>query len=240
MKNTQMMLSHNPDHSSATILIVDDEPDTLEFLSYYLSKEGFQVHTAGDGAKALELAQKVQPDVVILDVMMPWPDGLEICRQIRQELRMENVLILFLTARGEETTEIVGFDVGADDYVTKPIRPRALVARIRALLNRKRNGDRESAVFSVGDLQIDREKRLVKKKDLVIQLPRKEYELLMVLISQPGKVFTREEIYEKVWGDVIVGERTLDVYITKLRRKIGDEYIKTLKGVGYSFQVPEE
>jgi len=216
------------------ILIVDDEPDILEFLRYNLEKEGYAVFTANNGNEAIESAKRDAPDLIILDVMMPGLDGVEVCRQLREMPQFATTLIIFLTARSEDYSEIAGFDVGADDYITKPIRPRVLVARIKALLKRNRGDDYPKNIISVGDIMIDNEKRLVKKGNKVIKLPRKEFDLLLLLASKPERVFTREEIYLKLWGNLIVGDRTLDVHIRKLREKIGEKHIKTSKGVGYA------
>ena len=218
------------------ILLVDDEPDILEFLSYNLKKEGYEVFTAENGKRGIEIAQKQNPDLIILDVMMPAMDGIETCAEMRKIPKLKNTLIAFLSARNEDYTQIAGFDSGADDYITKPVKPKVLVSRVKALL--RRAGDKtESNIIEVGGLQIDREKYLVKKDNEELIFPRKEFELLALLASKPGRVFTREEILNKVWGgDVIVGDRTIDVHIRKLREKLGDEYIKTTKGVGYKFE----
>ncbi len=216
------------------ILVVDDEPDILEFVSYNLKKEGFRVLTAPDGHSAIKLAKDNDPDLIILDIMMPGLDGVEVCRQLRELPLFQNTLIIFLTARSEDYSEIAGFDVGADDYITKPIRPRVLIARIKALLKRKQREDLQTQLLTVGDLTIDVAKRIVEKDSTKINLPKKEFELLRLLASKPGKIFTRDEIYLKIWGNNIqVGDRTLDVHIRKLREKIGEKYIKTSKGIGY-------
>ncbi len=220
----------------AKILIVDDELDILEFLRYNLEKEGYAVLTANNGNEAIETAKKDVPDLIVLDVMMPGIDGVEVCRQLREMPQFTTTLIIFLTARSEDYSEIVGFDVGADDYVSKPIRPRALLARIKSLLKRKRNLNDQEDKIVVGDITIDNERRLIEKGNEVIQLPKKQFELLILLASKPEKFFTRQEIYLKIWGsNVLVSERTLDVHIRKLREKIGEEHIKTIKGVGYAF-----
>jgi two-component system alkaline phosphatase synthesis response regulator PhoP len=221
------------------ILIVDDEPDILEFLRYNLEKEQFIVFSAGDGITGYQLAQRDKPDLIILDIMMPKMDGVELCRLIRSNEELKNTLVTFLTARDEEYSQIAALDTGGDDYITKPIRPRVLVSRIKALLRRKFSGTREvpeEMLLEFGDLRIDKEKVMIIKKGNQIDLARKELELLMLLVSKPGKVFTREEIFNKIWGnDVIVGNRTIDVHIRKLREKIGDDFIKTIKGIGYKF-----
>lgn len=220
------------------ILIVDDEPDILEFLRYNLEKEGYTVFTANDGNEAIEAAKKDVPDLIILDVMMPGLDGVEVCRALREMPQFASTLIIFLTARSEDYSEIAGFDVGADDYITKPIRPRVLIARIKSLLKRKCLFDYHDDIIVVGDITIDNEKRLIKKGNKVIKLPKKEFDLLLLLASKPERVFAREEIYLKLWGsDLIVGDRTLDVHIRKLREKIGEKYIKTSKGIGYALQL---
>ncbi|MBN1637571.1 MAG: response regulator transcription factor [Ignavibacteriales bacterium] len=216
------------------ILIADDEPDILDFLKYNLEKEGYSVFTALDGEQALQVAKKELPDLIILDIMMPKLDGVEVCRMIRNDNTIKNTLVAFLTARSEDYSQIAGFEVGADDYITKPIRPRVFVARVKALLKRKGVEQVVEDIIQVGDLIIDNSKRIVKVKNKIIQLPKKEFEFLVLLASKPGRVFTRDEIYSKIWGDeVVVSERTLDVYIRKIREKIGESFIKTVKGVGY-------
>lgn len=219
------------------ILIVDDEPDILEFLQYNLRKEGYQVVTAPDGLQALTVAEKEKPDLILLDIMMPEMDGVETCRQLRSKKEFNDTPIAFLTARDEDFSQIAALDVGGDDYITKPIKPRVLMSRINALLRRSnRATEEESRTISLHDLVIDRDKVLVFKKEKTIELPRKEFEILWLLASKPGRVFTREEIFDKIWGnDVIVGNRTIDVHIRKLREHIGEEYIKTMKGIGYKF-----
>ena len=220
------------------ILLVDDESDILEFLSYNLKKEGYDVYTALNGRQAIDLAKKVNPHLIILDVMMPGMDGIETCREIRELPDMKNVLVAFLTARNEDYSQIAGFDVGADDYINKPIKPRVLSSRIKALL--RRGGIVENVTsdkVDLGGIRIDRERYVIFKDDVEISLPKKEFELLALLASKPGKVFAREIILDKVWGgDVIVGDRTIDVHIRKLREKLGDDYIKTVKGIGYKFE----
>lgn len=216
------------------ILLVDDEPDILEFLKYNLEKANYHVFTANNGEEGVQIAEKVQPDLIILDVMMPKMDGMEVCSIIRDMKNIEQPIIAFLTSRAEDYSQIAGFEVGADDYITKPIRPRVLVSRIEALLRRK-NKPRIQKI-SDSSLFLDRERFLLIKDEEEILLPKKEFELLELLTSKPGKVFTREEILGKVWGnETIVGERTIDVHIRKLREKIGDAYIRTIKGVGYTY-----
>ncbi|MEZ4986301.1 MAG: response regulator transcription factor [Saprospiraceae bacterium] len=225
---------------SAKILVVDDEPDILEFLQYNLEKEGFIVVTASDGEAGIAVAEKEMPDLIILDIMMPKMDGVEVCRVLRNRPKFDKTIITFLTAREEDFSQIAALETGGDDYITKPIRPRVFISRIKALLRRS---DRREPVedtdhiIHIGELSVDRERVIVLKGNKEIELAKKEFELLNLLISKPGKVFTREEIFNKVWGtDVIVGNRTIDVHIRKLREKIGDKYIKTIKGIGYKFE----
>lgn len=227
-------MSNNTNHK---ILLVDDEPDILEFLSYNLKKEGYTTYTALNGKQALEIARKHAPNLIILDVMMPEIDGIETCRELRSIDGLSDVLIAFLTARGEDYSQIAGFDAGADDYITKPIKPRVFVSRIKALLRRVGETTEEKvAIMELGDLKIDRERYVLHYKSVELQIPKKEFELLSLLASKPGKVFTRDEIMKNVWGDeVIVGDRTIDVHIRKLREKLDDRFIKTVKGVGYKF-----
>jgi two-component system alkaline phosphatase synthesis response regulator PhoP len=222
------------------ILLVDDEEDILEFVSYNLQREGFRVYTGRNGREAIELAGKIKPDLVILDVMMPEMDGIAACEEIRKLPVCKNVVIAFLTARGEDYSQIAGFEAGADDYITKPIRPKVLISRVKALL--KRSGGISSdindneKILNIGDMVIDKERYILKIDGKELTLPRKEFELLSLLVSKPDKVFTRDEIYKSVWGNnVIVGDRTIDVHIRKLREKIGNDHIRTLKGIGYKF-----
>ncbi|MGB1074767.1 MAG: response regulator transcription factor [Flavobacteriales bacterium] len=216
------------------ILLVDDEPDILELLTYNLEKEGFEVHVACNGREGVQVARQVIPDLILLDVMMPDMDGMEACIQIREEPKLSHVIVAFLTARGEDYSQIAGFDAGADDYIQKPIKPRVLVSRVKALLRRS-DPQAELEEIQVG-IVIDRDRYLVLNNGVEMSLPKKEFELLSLLSSQPGKVFTREQILSKVWGnDVVVGDRTIDVHIRKLREKLGDEHFKTVKGVGYKF-----
>jgi two-component system alkaline phosphatase synthesis response regulator PhoP len=221
------------------ILLVDDELDILEFLSYNLKKEGYNVFTANNGKEAVTVAKKENPQLIILDVMMPDMDGIETCREIRDIPGLKDVMIAFLTARSEDYSQIAGFDVGADDYINKPIKPRVLISRIKALLRRGANSDSNKSTDKVdmGGIKIDRERYLIIQDGKEISLPKKEFELLALLASKPGKVFTRDVILDKVWGgDVVVGDRTIDVHIRKLREKLGEDFIKTVKGIGYKFE----
>jgi two-component system alkaline phosphatase synthesis response regulator PhoP len=220
------------------ILVVDDEEDILELLKYNLQKEGYNVKTANNGIKAIEIVKSYTPDLVILDIMMPQQDGVETCRQIRDIPEMQQAFILFLTARAEEYSEIAAFDVGADDYIVKPIKPRALMSRISALFRRNRTGKDDKLVINVKDLVIDKSSYTVTKGEKSLTLPKKEFELLFFLAENPNKVHTRDELLHNIWGsDVYVLARTVDVHIRKVREKIGDGYISTLKGVGYKIQV---
>jgi len=221
------------------ILVVDDEPDILEILAYNLQKEGYQVVTATNGEKGIEIAKREKPSLIILDIMMPQMDGVEVCRTLRSDPVFDNTIIAFLTARQEDYSLIAALDIGGDDYITKPIRPRVLVSRVKALLRRSHHlvSEKENEIIRVGDFMIDREQVVVRKDDKKIELAKKEFELLLLLVSKPGKVFSREEIFNKVWGsDVIVGNRTIDVHIRKLREKLGEKNIKTIKGIGYKFE----
>jgi two-component system, OmpR family, alkaline phosphatase synthesis response regulator PhoP len=219
------------------ILLVDDEKDVLEFLSYNLKREGFIVSTANNGKDAVTTATENPPHLIILDVMMPEMDGIATCEQIRQVPALKNTLIIFLTARGEDYSQIAGFDAGADDYVTKPIKPKVLISRVKALLRRYQGIEDEVEKVAFKDFVIDTEKYIVINKGVEITLPKKEFELLRLLASKPNKVFSREEIFSKIWGDnVIVGDRTIDVHVRKIREKIGIENIRTVKGVGYKFE----
>lgn len=227
-------------NSKHKVLIVDDEPDILELIEYNLNKENYIVFRASNGRDAIDIAKKVHPDLIILDIMMPEMDGIETCQTLRSLPEFKNTLITFLTARNEDYSQIAGFDVGADDYITKPIKPKVLVSRINALFRRYMEKDSKplesSKVVNIGGLKIDRDQYLVFRGDEKMELPRKEFELLSLLAGKPGKVFTREEILDKVWGeDVVVGDRTIDVHIRKLREKLGEELIRTVKGIGYKF-----
>ena len=219
------------------ILLVDDEVDVLEFLSYNIRKEGYEVHTANNGVKGLQKAIEIKPHLIILDVMMPEMDGIETCREIKQIPQLENTIVVFLTARGEDYSQIAGFDAGADDYVTKPVKPRLLVSRIKALLRRYKTDEDSSNKLDLGMMVIDKERYVVFLEGVEISLPKKEFELLLLLASKPNKVFSRDEIFSKVWGDnVIVGDRTIDVHVRKIREKLGINNIKTIKGVGYKYE----
>lgn len=223
--------------SKKRILVVDDEKDILEFLSYNLSKEGAKVYTASNGVEAIEIARRKKPDLILLDVMMPEMDGMETCMQLREKPETKDTIIAFLTARGEDYSQIAGFEAGADDYISKPIKPRVLLSRLKALLRRNEPSTSVDGVVDVKSLKIDRNRYVVVKNEQELNLPKKEFELLALLISTPGKVFTRDVILGTVWGeDVVVGDRTIDVHIRKLREKIGSENIKTIKGVGYKFE----
>ena len=225
------------------VLIVDDEPDILEFLEYNLSRNGFDVIQASNGAEAVKMADEEIPDLILLDIMMPGMDGVETCYELRRNEKLKNSIIAFLTARNEEYSEIAGLEAGADDYIQKPIRPRLLLSRIKALMRRKDSGRSASVTSSVidfGALKIDPRSFQITIDDEVITLAKKEFEVLMLLASQPGKVFTREEMFQKVWGySVPIASRTIDVHISKLREKVGERSIKTLKGVGYKLEVEE-
>ncbi|WP_372640641.1 response regulator transcription factor [Ancylomarina sp.] len=229
------------ENSDYKILLVDDESDILEFLSYNIKKEGFQVETANNGIEGIEVAKKFQPHLIILDVMMPEMDGIETCDKLREMPEFSDVLITFLTARSEDYSQIAGFDAGADDYISKPIKPKVLISRVKAMLKRANRSNStanniENTLKQIGPIAIDKERYLVIKGEEQFSLPRKEFELLCLLSSRPQRVFTREEIYNGVWGEnIIVGDRTIDVHIRKLREKLGDNLIKTIKGVGYKF-----
>lgn len=219
------------------ILLVDDEPDILEILSYNLSEEGYDVFTAKNGVEAISKAKKKQPHLIILDVMMPEMDGIEACETIRNTAGLEDTIITFLTARSEDYSQVAGFDAGADDYITKPIKPKVLVSKVKALLRRLKEEDTSTdEIVKVGNIIINREEYKIINKGEELTLPRKEFELLALLTSKPNKVFKREDILDRVWGnEVVVGGRTIDVHIRKLREKIGDDHFKTVKGVGYKF-----
>ncbi|MFM9989778.1 response regulator transcription factor [Flavobacterium sp.] len=221
------------------ILLVDDEPDVLEIVGYNLSQEGYQIFTAENGKEAVQKAKKHNPHLIIMDVMMPEMDGMEACEIIRKVPELDNVIITFLTARNEDYSQVAGFDAGADDYIAKPIKPKLLVSKVKALLRRLKDDESpKNETLTIGDIEINREEYKVIKDGLEIILPRKEFELFYLLASKPGKVFKREEILDKVWGsEVVVGGRTIDVHIRKLREKIGDEYFKTTKGIGYKFEL---
>jgi two-component system alkaline phosphatase synthesis response regulator PhoP len=219
------------------ILLVDDELDILEIVGYNLSQEGYQISTAVNGREAVAKAKKVLPHLIIMDVMMPEMDGMEACENIRKIPELSNVIITFLTARSEDYSQVAGFDAGADDYITKPIKQKLLVSKVKALLRRLKETEKDSETLNVGGIEINREEYKIVKDNIEIVLPRKEFELFYLLATKPGKVFKREEILDKVWGnDVVVGGRTIDVHIRKLREKIGDDFFKTIKGVGYKFE----
>jgi len=220
------------------VLVVDDEEAILELLKYNLEKEGYEVKVASNGNVGVDIARKFKPDLVLLDIMMPQMDGVEACRLLRAMPELVNTYIVFLTARSEEYSEVAAFDVGADDYITKPIKPRALMSRINALFRRDSKGKPTSPQISLGELVIDRSSYTIKLKNREINLPKKEFELLHLLAQKPGRVFLRNEILNQVWGnDVIVGDRTIDVHIRKIRQKLGIDCITTVKGVGYKFEL---
>ena len=225
--------------SDIKILCVDDEPDILEILKYNLSNEGYNVSTAADGKTAIKIAYNISPNLIIMDIMMPKMDGIEACEKLRSDEKFNDTIIMFLTARGEDYSHVAAYDAGADDYVTKPVKPKVLVSKVKGLLRRLKKviaNDINEIVFD--DIKIDREKYKVYISNNVLNLPRKEFELLYLLASKPDKVFKREKIMETVWGsEVIVGDRTIDVHIRKLREKVGDKYFKTVKGVGYKFVI---
>jgi len=223
-------------NSDIKILLVDDEPDILEIVGYNLKNEGYLVYTASNGVEALKSAKKITPNLILLDIMMPEMDGIETCEKIRAIKSLENTLIAFLTARNEDYSQVAGFEAGADDYITKPIKPKVLVSKVKSLLRRLKAENQADSTVVVGDITINRDEYVVFKGDKKIFLPRKEFELFSLLTSKPGKVFKRETILDRVWGnEVVVGGRTIDVHIRKLREKIGDDYFKTVKGVGYKF-----
>jgi two-component system alkaline phosphatase synthesis response regulator PhoP len=220
-----------------TILLVDDEQDILEIVGYNLSQEGYQIITANNGKEAIVKAKKHLPQLIIMDVMMPEMDGMEACENIRKLPELNSVIITFLTARSEDYSQVAGFDAGADDYITKPIKPKLLVSKVKALLRRLKSDEKSIETLNVAGIEINREEYKIIKDGIEISLPRKEFELFYLLASKPGKVFKREEILDKVWGnDVVVGGRTIDVHIRKLREKIDEDLFKTIKGVGYKLE----
>lgn len=224
--------------SDIKILLVDDEPDIREIIGYNLSNEGYQVFEASDGEKAVKKAEEINPHLIIMDIMMPHMDGIAACELMRKNPKLQATVVMFLTARGEDFSYVAAFDAGADDYVTKPIKPKVLLSKVKGLLRRFKNTDTTPTVLNLGDLRIDREEYKVTQGAHAFTLPRKEFELLYLLASRPGKVLKREKIMEKIWGsDVVVGDRTIDVHIRKLREKVGDRYFKTVKGVGYKFEI---
>jgi len=219
-----------------TILLVDDEQDILNFLSYNLKKEGYKVFTASNGEEGVKMVQQIHPSLILMDIMMPKMDGIEACQVIRKDLNITQPIIAFLTSRAEDYSQIAGFEAGADDYITKPVRPRLLISKVESLLRRLTRTHLEQIESPSSSLKIDREKFMVEIKGKSMLLPKKEFELLELLASRPGKVYSREQILTIVWGnDTVVGERTIDVHIRKLREKLGDDYIRTIKGVGYTF-----
>lgn len=219
------------------ILLVDDEKDILEIVGYNLSQEGYQISTASNGREAIAKAKKELPQLIILDVMMPEMDGIEACENIRKIPELQNTIITFLTARSEDYSQVAGFDAGADDYIAKPIKPKVLVSKVKALLRRLKDDTKTTTTLNVGNIEINREEYKIINNGQEIILPRKEFELFYLLATKPGKVFTREEILDKVWGnEVVVGGRTIDVHIRKLREKMGDDFFKTIKGVGYKIE----
>ena len=218
------------------ILLVDDEPDVIEIIRYNLDQEGYKIYTASDGKEAVEKAKKKIPHLIIMDVMMPRMEGIEACEQLRNDIRFNDTIIMFLTARGEDYSYVAAFDAGADDYVTKPIKPKVIVSKVKALLRRLKKEEQTQEKIQIGKLIIDREQYEVTHMDKSFSMPRKEFELLYLLASNPDKVVKRDKIMEIVWGsEVVVGDRTIDVHIRKLREKVGDKYFKTVKGVGYKF-----
>ncbi|WP_276975195.1 response regulator transcription factor [Flavobacterium filum] len=220
------------------ILLVDDEQDILEIVGYNLAQEGYQIITAVNGKEAVQKAKKELPHLIIMDVMMPEMDGMEACEHIRKIPELSNVIVTFLTARSEDYSQVAGFEAGADDYIAKPIKPKVLVSKVKALLRRLKEEDAKSDVLTVGNIEVNREEYKIIQDGKEIVLPRKEFELFYLLASKPGKVFKREEILDKVWGnEVVVGGRTIDVHIRKLREKIGDDLFKTIKGVGYKIEI---
>ena len=224
------------DKKSIHILLVDDEQDIIDFLQYNLEREGYYVHTATNGQQAVDLFQKIKPAMIIMDVMMPVMDGIEACYAIRKLTTFPQPIIAFLTSRAEDYSQVAGFEAGADDYISKPIRPRLLISKVEALLRRIKVETVANKIIEVGNVKVDRDRYIVVTAENEIQLPKKEFELLELLLSRPQKVFTREEILSTVWGnETIVGQRTIDVHIRKLREKLGDDYIRTIKGVGYTF-----
>ncbi|HOT88921.1 MAG TPA: response regulator transcription factor [Bacteroidales bacterium] len=218
------------------ILLVDDEPDILEFLGYNLTKEGYTIYKASNGKEAIQTALNVKPHLIILDVMMPEMDGIETCREMKQIPSLNKSIIIFLTARAEDYSQIAGFDAGADDYIAKPIKPRVFISRVKAILRRFIVPEEKNTQIVLDEITINRDQYMVTKNNEKIILPKKEFELLWLLASKPNKVFTREEIYASIWGNVIVGDRTIDVHVRKIREKLDMDHIKTIKGIGYKFE----
>ncbi len=223
------------------ILLVDDEPDIIEIIKFNLEKKGYHVFTASDGLEAIKIAEKIIPHLIIMDVMMPNMDGIEACEQLRKDSKFSNTIIMFLSARGEDFSYVAAFEAGADDYVTKPIKPKVLVSKVKALLRRFEGEDQNENILDFGGLIIDKDEYKIIVQENEIFLPRKEFELIYLLASKKNKVCKREEIMETIWGsDVVVGDRTIDVHIRKLREKIGNNYVKTVKGIGYKFTLPKK
>ena len=223
------------------ILLVDDEPDIIEIIKFNLEKKGYQVFTASDGLEAIKIAEKIIPHLIIMDVMMPNMDGIEACEQLRKDSKYSNTIIMFLSARGEDFSYVAAFEAGADDYVTKPIKPKVLVSKVKALLRRFEGKDQNENILDFDGLIIDKDEYKITVQENEIFLPRKEFELIYLLASKKNKVCKREEIMETIWGsDVVVGDRTIDVHIRKLREKIGNNYVKTVKGIGYKFTLPKK
>ncbi len=223
------------------ILLVDDEPDIIEIIKFNLEKKGYKIYTASDGVEAIKILEKIVPHLIIIDVMMPNMDGIETCEQLRKDNRFSNTIIMFLSARGEDFSYVAAFEAGADDYVTKPIKPKVLVSKVKALLRRFKGENKKENILDYGELIINKDEYKIISQEKEIFLPRKEFELIYLLASKKDKVCKREEIMETIWGsDVVVGDRTIDVHIRKLREKIGDNYLKTIKGIGYKFNLPKK
>ena len=223
------------------ILLVDDEPDIIEIIKFNLEKKGYKIYTASDGVEAIKISEKIVPHLIIIDVMMPNMDGIETCEQLRRDNKFSNTIIMFLSARGEDFSYVAAFEAGADDYVTKPIKPKVLVSKVKALLRRFKGENIKENILDFGELIINKDEYKIINQEKEIFLPRKEFELIYLLASKKDKVCKREEIMETIWGsNVIVGDRTIDVHIRKLREKIGDNYLKTVKGIGYKFNLPKK
>ena len=223
------------------ILLVDDEPDIIEIIKFNLEKKGYKIYTASDGVEAIKISEKIVPHLIIMDVMMPNMDGIEACEQLRKDNKFSDTIIMFLSARGEDFSYVAAFEAGADDYVTKPIKPKVLVSKVKALLRRFKEDHKKDNILDFGDLIIDRDEYKIIRQEEEIFLPRKEFELIYLLASKINKVCKREEIMENIWGSgVVVGDRTIDVHVRKLREKIGNNYLKTVKGIGYKFTLPKK